>query len=79
MLEENEDILSAPLDGFDDVSIEAEAEPEDVSENELEEIEEVFDASQSSKRAKRSINYTEIEDICLVKAWEGVTQCGCQQ
>jgi hypothetical protein len=78
MLEENEDILSAPLDGFDDVGTE-EVEPEDVGENELQEIEEVFDASQSSTRAKGSANYTEIEDICLVKAWEGVTRCGCRQ
>jgi hypothetical protein len=42
--------------------------------DELEEIEEeVFDLSQPTKKKKRTTNYTEIEDTCLVRAWSSVT------
>ena len=32
----------------------------------------MFDASPQTRKGKRSTNYTEAEDIALVKAWEGV-------
>jgi hypothetical protein len=68
MLEEKEmNILSAPLDAFDDVGVEEEVKSEDVGGNESEEIaNEVYNASQPNGGAKRSANDTGNEDICLM-------------
>jgi hypothetical protein len=68
-------ISEPPLDAYDldgdGEEIEDGEEVEGAGEgaDDLEEIEEeVFDASQSSRK-KRAVNYTEIEDTCLVRAW----------
>jgi hypothetical protein len=36
-------------------------------------VEEVFDASQPTQQRKRTLNYTNHEDLCLVRAWENVS------
>jgi hypothetical protein len=33
-------------------------------------VEEVLDASQATQQKKRTLNYTDLEDLCLVRAWE---------
>jgi hypothetical protein len=69
LLNRNEvDISSSPLDSYGDGE-----DMEEEGDDELEKIEDgVFDGP-PKKRKKRTINYTEIEDTCLVWAWSGVT------
>jgi hypothetical protein len=71
------DIGETPLGSFDDEveggEVEGEGEEIEEGDEDVEEIEEgVFDASQGKKRP-RTVNYTEIEDTCLVRAWEQVS------
>jgi hypothetical protein len=33
-------------------------------------VEEVLDASQPTQQKKRTLNYTDLKDLCLVRAWE---------
>jgi hypothetical protein len=71
------DIGEMPLGSFDDKvggdEVEGEGEEIEEGDEDVEEIEEgVFDASQGKKRP-RTVNYTEIEDTCLVRAWEQVS------
>jgi hypothetical protein len=76
LLNRNEvDISSSPLDSYGDgEDMEEEDGEEEEGDDELMEIEEgVFDGSQPPKKNKRTTNYTEIEDTCLVRAWSGVT------
>jgi hypothetical protein len=65
ILEKNEvNIDSAPLDAFDN----------EYGDDDVEEVcKEVFDAPEANGRSKRTMNYTKVEDIALVKAWESVT------
>jgi hypothetical protein len=57
------DIGSEPIPGYED-----ELDPD-----ELEEVdEETFEASAENGKSKRTANYTDVEDIELVKAWEMV-------
>jgi hypothetical protein len=69
------DIDSETLDSYGDSEDMEEDNEGDDGEDECEEIEEeVFDLSQpKSNKRKRSANYTEIEDTCLVRAWSQVT------
>jgi hypothetical protein len=47
----------------------------EIRENEVGEndLDEVLDGSETKVRWIRSINYTELGDLCLVRAWEAVS------
>lgn len=68
--------LSAPLDAFDSGNqseLQSEVEQGDDGYDEVEELEEdVFDASQEKIRNGIG-NYTDVEDVCLIRAWESVS------
>jgi hypothetical protein len=71
ILNRNEvDISSSLLDSYGDGQ---DMEEEEEGDDELEEIEGVFDGSLPPKNKKRTANYTEIADTCLVRAWSRVT------
>ena len=61
--------LSAPLGDFDASYVEVDAEVHDENEDDVQEIlEPDYDT-----RFRRTDNYTETEDVCLVKAWESIS------
>ena len=61
--------LSAPLGDFDASYVEVEAEVNEDNDDEVQDINE----SNYDSRVGRTGNYTEIEDMCLVKAWESIS------
>ena len=72
MLAESTVDLRARLGGFDAsyVAVEAEVNEENDGDGNVQEIDEVdYDA-----RVGRTGNYTEIEDVCLVKEWESISR-----
>jgi hypothetical protein len=75
LLNENEvDISLEPIDSYGDGEDIEEGEEEEDGEDECEEIEEeVFTEGGHKKKRSRTINYTEVEDTCLVRAWSQVT------
>jgi hypothetical protein len=84
ILNENEvDISLGPLDSYGDGKDIEEGKEEEDGEDECEEIEEeVFKLGGQKKKRSRTINYTEVEDTCLVRAWSQVTVdlvTGCDQ
>ena len=72
MLTESEvNIHSAPLEAYDEDYVD---DGGDEGDDELEEVdEETFDAAQEKGKSKRTSNYTEDEDLALIKAWESVS------
>jgi hypothetical protein len=84
LLNENEvDISLVPLDSYGNGEDIEDGEEEEDGEDEFEGIEEeVFELGGKKKKRSRTINYTEVEDTCLVRAWSQVTidpVTGCDQ
>jgi hypothetical protein len=84
LLNENEvNISSEPNDSYGDGEDIEEVKQEENGEDECEEIEEeVFTEGGQKRKRSRTINYTEVEDTCLVRAWSQVTVdpvIGCDQ
>jgi hypothetical protein len=84
LLNANEvDISSEPLDSYGDDKDMEEDKEEDDREDECKEIEEeVFELGGKKRKRARTINYTEVEDTCLVREWSHVTidpVTGCDQ
>jgi hypothetical protein len=62
------------LDSYGDGEDMEEDEEEEDGEDECEGIEdEVFELGGQKRKRSRTINYTEVEDTCLVRAWSQVT------
>jgi hypothetical protein len=84
LLNKNEvDISSDPLDTYGDGEDIEDVKEEEDGEDECEGIEEeVFELGGKNKKRSKTINYTEVEDTCLVRAWSQVTVdpvTGCDQ
>jgi hypothetical protein len=69
------DIDKAPLGDYENGMIDDNGNSDEEDGDELEEIEErVFNGSQPAKGvANRTMNYSDVEDVCLVRAWESIS------
>jgi hypothetical protein len=65
------DIDLAPLEAFDIDGVVPDGVEED-GDDDID-VEEVLDASQLCQQRKRTLNYTDLKDLCLVRAWENVS------
>ena len=71
MLEVNAVDLIAPLDDFNMPHMEVVAELDQAIDG-GDEVE-VIDEAECDARVGRTRNYTEMEDVCLIQAWESVS------